>query len=81
MKFLTFIVLLMIVLAQFLKAEDSVEKYYGVKILKNFGDHNYILCIEEYKWLKFNGYSPQQMFEIHRYNTSVEVVSLPVSCN
>lgn len=78
MKNLMFIALLLLTIISFSKADKIKTK--EPKVISTTQYYT-VYCIENYKWLKFNGCSPQQMFEIHRYSTSVEVVSLPVSCN
>lgn len=76
MKTLLFILLFLVALSQYLKADNIKEPEIGeIKVIKEFINHNFILCIEGYQWLKFNGYVPQQMFKENTNNRSV-----PVSC-
>lgn len=78
MKLILAFVLLLVILGTYCKADYIKEP----KVIATTQYYT-IYCVENYKWLRWNGTAtaPQQMFEIHRYRTSVEVVSLPVSCN
>lgn len=79
MKTLLFILLFLVALSQYLKADNIKEPDVGeIKVIKeliNYGNHNFILCIEGYQWLKFSSHVPQQMFKENNNNRSV-----PVSC-
>lgn len=79
MKTLLIIVLFLVTLSQYLKADNIKEPDVGenkvIKELINYGNNNFIICIEGYQWLKFSSHVPQQMFKENTRNRSV-----PVSC-
>lgn len=78
MKFLLAFLLLLVVLGTYCKADYIKEP----KVIATTQYYT-IYCIENYKWLRWNGTATahQQMFKKHEYEKSFVVTSLPVSCN
>lgn len=78
MKFLVFILLLMVVLAQFLKA-DTIMSEPEVLIYKPNGYTVYVSCVDGYKYMFFRE-TVVQMTEKNKEFGGSKATSVPISC-
>ena len=78
MKFLTFIVLLMLVLAQFLKADTQMSEPEDLNFKVNWYTV-YTFCIDGYMYVFYRD-TVIQMTQINKESGSSRVTSIPVSC-
>jgi hypothetical protein len=78
MKFLAFIILLMVVLAQFIKADTQNEEP-KILLSKPNGYAVYVSCIDGYKYMFYRA-TVIQMTEKNKESEDSKLTSIPVSC-